>query len=272
MFVSGSATYSSTGKILGSQHSNWMGLVFALLVVRVSPDESTLEIVCLGADEKRARPPRGRARLVPDLAQVGAATPMMTGVFSILKGCVGVEERAIARALHFLRGGRPDHGVGDGDFSGEHEEQRQEWQAHREASMAVLVRRAMSASASASPPPPPPPPGRSRSSRRNTTSSYRSRRLQVRSGGSAWGWGAQVLHVVRGDAVGHQACKLSVVLCFFFGGLEFLWMLSISLVSSSELSGRVASFGSRCASYEKTMSIFPPGCPRLCVVPSSPPR
>lgn len=111
---------------------------------------------------------------------------MMTGVFSILKGCVGVEEQAIARALHFLRGGRPNHQGKDG-FSTEveAEEERQTWQAHREASMAVLVQRAMSA----------PPPGqgggeiraaaergmgRGGKSGKKSTSAYRSRRLQVR--------------------------------------------------------------------------------------------
>lgn len=132
---------------------------------------------------------------LPWSVQVSAATPMMAGVFSILKGCVGVEEQAIARALHFLRGGRPANlGHKDGFSAEQLEEERQEWQAHREASMAVLVQRAMSA--------PPPPPGqggggeevrvraaaaaagRERGSRsgkggKKSTSAYRSRRLQV---------------------------------------------------------------------------------------------
>lgn len=114
---------------------------------------------------------------------------MMTGVFSILKGCVGVEEQAIARALHFLRGGsRPGLGARDSDrdrdgdgFSTELEEERQQWQVHREASMAVLVQRAMSAA----------PPGqgagevraaaeRGRGGSGGKKSAYRSRRLQVR--------------------------------------------------------------------------------------------
>ena len=140
--------------------------------------------------------------------QVGAATPMMAGVFSILKGCDGVEEQAIARALHFL-GGAGGGGGGSGGGGGRNlgvgsfpateeagdeylEEQREEWRAHREASMAVLVQRAMSTStpgeeqvqgrggvlAAA---------GRKRGGRRrggkNPASAYRSRRLQVGGGG-----------------------------------------------------------------------------------------
>lgn len=69
--------------------------------------------------------------------QVGAATPVMAGVFAILRGFRGREEQAIARAMHILRGGNPG-GFAAGLADNE------EWQAHREAAMAGLVRRALS--------------------------------------------------------------------------------------------------------------------------------
>lgn len=77
----------------------------------------------------------------------------MAGVFSILKGCQGVEEQAIARALHFLQAGN-DNGngnLGGGVSTAELKEDREEWQAHRDASMVVLVRNAMSTSMPALP-------------------------------------------------------------------------------------------------------------------------
>lgn len=154
---------------------------------------------------------------------------MMAGVFSILKGCVGVEEQAIARALHFLRGGRANLGAasgggrdGDGFSAGLEEEERQEWQAHREASMAVLVQRAMSAA----------PPGRiggevraaaemgrgggrSGSGGKRSTSAYRSRRLQVRS--------AQAPHAALLRGLRRAGCLSGVVGRFFRRGrLELL--------------------------------------------------
>ena len=68
--------------------------------------------------------------------QVRAATPIMAGVFAILRGCKGTEEQEIARAMNVLRGGNP------GGFLSELSE-REEWQAQREAVMASLVRRAL---------------------------------------------------------------------------------------------------------------------------------
>lgn len=73
----------------------------------------------------------------------------MAGVFSVLNGCYGVEEQAIAHALNLLRGRKsgPGPGRASDDLTAhlEHEKEREEWHAHREASMAALVRRAMSA-------------------------------------------------------------------------------------------------------------------------------
>ncbi|CAM9205571.1 unnamed protein product [Ectocarpus sp. 12 AP-2014] len=85
--------------------------------------------------------------------QVGAATPLMAGVFSILKGCQGAEEQAIARAIHFLSRGGNDNTAAAADPAAKSrsgtsfEEETEEWQAHREASMAMLVHRAMASSA-----------------------------------------------------------------------------------------------------------------------------
>lgn len=71
------------------------------------------------------------------LLKVGAATPVIAGVFAILRGFHGREEQAISRAMHILRGGNP------GDFAAGLADS-EEWQAHREAAMAGLVRRALS--------------------------------------------------------------------------------------------------------------------------------
>ena len=70
------------------------------------------------------------------MVQVGAATPIMSGVFAIVRGCKGAEEQAIARAMNVLRGGNP------GGFLSELSD-REEWQAQREAVMAGLVQRAL---------------------------------------------------------------------------------------------------------------------------------
>lgn len=67
---------------------------------------------------------------VLDTLQVGAATPIVEGVFAILRGCKGFEEQALVRATAFMSG---TYGV-----SGRTEELR----LPREAFMATLLERA----------------------------------------------------------------------------------------------------------------------------------
>ncbi|CAM9802110.1 unnamed protein product [Ectocarpus sp. 6 AP-2014] len=160
-------------------------------------------------DASHSRPGRGStsADVLAEAGaafQVGAATPLMAGVFSILKGCQGVEEQAIARATHFLSRGGNENATAAAAAAADSatksrsgtsfEEESEEWQAHREASMAMLVRRAMTSSAQEQESAPAVTAGRGRrasrvdrdrdrdrggGSRRSSTSAYRTRRLQT---------------------------------------------------------------------------------------------
>ncbi|CAM9839274.1 unnamed protein product [Ectocarpus sp. 4 AP-2014] len=178
----------------------------------------SLSLPVLSLDASHSHPRRGSTS--PDVLaeagaalQVGAATPLMAGVFSILKGCQGAEEQAIARAIHFLSRGGNDNAAAaaaavaadsaaKSRSSTSFEEESEEWQAHREASMAMLVHRAMASSAQEQESASAVAAGRGRrasrvdrdrdrdrdgdsdrdrggGSRRSSTSAYRTRRLQT---------------------------------------------------------------------------------------------
>lgn len=61
----------------------------------------------------------------------------MAGIFTILRGCSGFEEQAIARAIELLRAGKKEKNLRSSS-------EKKDWQARREASVSEYVQRALS--------------------------------------------------------------------------------------------------------------------------------